>query len=290
MQQYDIMIAGVVIRFIYLNHVNISPFAAQSFLITEANPHIFIEISVEDNVERFQLINPEVTTISWEMQKNEEGKKFNMYDKNDVVATLFVNHRYTHARLCIRSGDMHDIIPPLFTFFPVFSGFLLYNKIGFLFHGAMVEMEGNCFVLTGASGAGKSTLSQLIQEMGYAKWGDDRLIFTIDKNENVSYCHSTPFDLKIQSWTNKSCKLSAVIRLSHSQDGRNHLKKNDEANEINKLILSNFIPFFEQRELAEHFVLYKKIFHNVPIYDYAFIPNADSVRELKNMLIKGDEC
>ena len=287
MQQYDVIIANVVIRFTYLQHVNISPFAAQYFLIKDANPDIFIEVSAKDCVEGFELIKPEITTVSWEMQKCKEGKRFNMHDQDNIIATLFVNHCYTYAHLCIQNDNMHDIIPPLFTFLPVFSGFLLYKKMGFLFHGAMVEMAGHCIVLTGASGAGKSTLSRLIQELGYAKWGDDRLVLTMDKNERTSYCHSTPFDLKLQSWTNKSCKVSAVLRLSHSQDGKNYLHRKDDAEEINKLLFANFIPFFEQKGLVEHFLLYRKIFRNVPIYDYAFTPDEKGVEGLKSILIEG---
>lgn len=157
------------------------------------------------------------------------------------------------------------------------------NK-GFFFHGSFVKIGKKGVILTGESGAGKSTLSDLLKSSGFEKIGDDRLILTLDVQEKSVLCHSTPFDLKLNNWVNMFYKVDAILRLSHSVNDSNCLKKQNMNERIGSLIFMNFLPLFMKDDLAKHFNLCEDILSKILLYDYSFVPDNTSVKYLVDNL------
>lgn len=157
---------------------------------------------------------------------------------------------------------------------------MLNKKSGILFHGSLVNIDGNGVIFTGKSGAGKSTLSELFVSSGYKKIGDDRLILTIDRQGRNVWAYSTPFDLKLSSWVNEKISLKQLVCLSHSKNGENNVCKLNTLQSILPLILTNFLPLFATKYIDIHFQIYKEILQDILLFDYSFVPNETSVKYL----------
>ena len=138
---------------------------------------------------------------------------------------------------------MHDVLPPLYVMNIILSGYMTLNRKGFIFHGALVEMNGFGIVLTGESGAGKSTLSELLSQKGYRKVGDDRLILAFNKGNSETICYSTPFDYKRSLGVASCLKVMAIIKLAHANDAENRIVGLDTHNSLVRLIISNLLPY-----------------------------------------------
>ena len=282
--KYDLLIEGIVIRLIYSGEVPVAPYAAASFLTESREADIVLNIDVVKKVDKKPMSHIDVRTSAWEMMKDIQGIFYNIYNKEKLKAVLFITYDYTQGTLEIAEDELHDIIPPLHVMFPVLSGFLMKRNKGFFFHGSFVKIGKKGVILTGESGAGKSTLSDLLKSSGFEKIGDDRLILTLDVQEKSVLCHSTPFDLKLNNWVNMFYKVDAILRLSHSVNDSNCLKKQNMNERIGSLIFMNFLPLFMKDDLAKHFNLCEDILSKILLYDYSFVPDNTSVKYLVDNL------
>lgn len=274
--KYLVNVANINVELEYIDGQDVIPTASRFFISDAGKPDIIIKINVMEKVNILNCIIPDIQTSAWNMANIQEKKRFEFLDKGITIAQMLVNEDYTKICLDISRSSLHDIMPPIFVMAPILSGYLLLNRKGFLFHGALVRLNGQGVILTGKSGAGKSTLSRLFSECGYAKIGDDRLILrTFGDGKVVAY--STPFDLKMQSWVNDSCTVSSIMFLEHSTDEYNYVAKMESKDAINKIIYTNFLPFFAMDKLGEHVAMCYEMLKNIPMFNYAFVPNISSV-------------
>ena len=282
--QYDLLIAGIAIRLIYSKKISIEPYAASSFWANSKEMDIVLYIDTVQKLEKMSMPYVNIKTSAWEMMKDKNGMFYNIFNQGCIKAILFIAYDYTECMLKILEDELHDIIQPLHIMYPILSGFLLKKNQGFFFHGSFVKIGEKGIVLTGESGVGKSTLSELIKTNGFEKFGDDRLILTLDSQEKFVLCHSTPFDLKLSNWVNISYRVDAILCLMHSSNGSNCLDKQNMNKEMGHLILMNFLPLFMEDNLAKHFNLCERLLSGISLYNYSFVPDNTSVKYLLDSL------
>lgn len=274
--KYLVNVANINVELEYIDGHDVMPTASCFFTSNAEKPDIIIKVNVMEIVNISNHVIPDIQTSAWSMTNIQEKKSFEFFDKGITIAKMLVNEDYTQICLDISRSSLHDIMPPIFVMVPIISGYLLLNREGFLFHGALVRLNGRGVILTGKSGAGKSTLSRLFSECGYEKIGDDRLILRMHRDGNV-VAYSTPFDLKMNSWVNDSCTVSSIMFLEHSPDEYNYVTKMEGKEAVNKIIYTNFLPFFAMDKFGEHVAMCHEMLKDIPMFNYAFVPTISSV-------------
>lgn len=91
----------------------------------------------------------------------------------------------------------------------------------FLFHGSVLEMDGEGYLFTAPSGTGKSTHARLWREVfgdRVTMINDDKPFLTVKKDG--LYASGTPWDGKHRLSTNKTVKLRAICFLERGEHNR----------------------------------------------------------------------
>ncbi len=288
MIRYICNIGGIKIGVFHIAKALLQPTLSASFITEDFPVDIVLEVKIVEHIDEVELEGYDIRSSVWKLKVMPDGFRFCFFDKNRSVALMFLNRDYSVCRLSIVNDEMHDILPPLYVMHIILSGYMTLNRIGFMFHGSLVEINGSGIVLTGESGAGKSTLSELLSQKGYRKVGDDRLILTFSKDGSGAVCYSTPFDYKKGEGVLSCLKVMAIVKLSHSNNAENRIVASNMRNSMSRLIMSNLLPLHTPDFLAPHFSLCEAILGSIPFFLFAFLPDMSSVNKLEDFLIENE--
>ncbi len=284
MMRYIFNIGGINISVLHITKTLLQPTLSSAFMTENVPVDIALEVMIVDRIDACESDNYDIRNSAWGLKVMSDGFHFHFFDKHRSTALMFVNKEYSMFRLRIINDEMHDILPPLYVMHIILSGYMTLNRIGFIFHGALVEMNGFGIVLTGESGAGKSTLSDLLSQKGYRKVGDDRIILAFNKGGSEAVCYSTPFDYKRSEGVASCLKVMAIVKLAHADDAENRIFELDMHNSMIRLIISNLLPLYSSDLLVSHFSLCETILRSIPLFYFAFLPDISAVNKLEDFL------
>lgn len=170
-----------------------------------------------------------------------------------------------------------------------------FNKAGNLFawampgkgaivlHGIIMEWQGNGIVLSAASGTGKTTHARLWRDLENALIinGDHALL---RKENGLWYACGTPWSGTSGECVNRRVSLDAIVFLS--QGNENRVTRISPISAIGKALPRMLAPQWHSQYAEAAVDLAIQCLEKVPVFELSCLPDADSVRVLKEALLR----
>ncbi len=133
-----------------------------------------------------------------------------------------------------------------------------------LFHGSVVEVDGECYLFTARSGVGKSTHTRLWREV----FGERAVMINDDKplirfEGDTAYAYGTPWDGKHELSVNKKSPIKGICFLSRGEE--NKIEK-ASVEEITPLLLGQIYKPRDEKGVIQTMDFADKMIKNIPMY------------------------
>lgn len=134
-----------------------------------------------------------------------------------------------------------------------------------LFHGSVVEVDGECYLFTARSGVGKSTHTRMWREV----FGERVVMINDDKplvrfEDGKAYAYGTPWDGKHELSVNKKSPIKGLCFLSRGEE--NKIKKADKKGITPMLIGQIYRPRNEEG-VVKTLDFADKMLKTIPMYE-----------------------
>jgi len=189
----------------------------------------------------------------------------------ECIPELFLKENNTNMRFLIRTA---------------FECRFCYEGIVSL-HAACVEKDGFAVAFTGHSGLGKSTRARAWVESLGAEWiSGDRPAVRLEK-EGSTAC-GVPWDGKEQIFRDVERPLKAIMEVRRS-DSSTYIRKltSDQARKL--LMQQSFVPMWDTDAAVMAMANVRNLIKKTPVYRVFCGPDADSAREVYDILYNHPE-
>ena len=133
-----------------------------------------------------------------------------------------------------------------------------------LFHGSVVEVDGECYVFTARSGVGKSTHARMWREV----FGDKAVMINDDKpllreEDGKFYAYGTPWDGKHHLSVNRRSPIKAICFLERGEEN-----KIEKANlgEMTPMLISQLYKPRNKSGVVQTLDFADKMLKTIPMY------------------------
>lgn len=277
-------IAEIKFRYIYASEIDISDNATiHNFLIPNQKEYDIVNrIEICNNLleECDVKENPIFKAPAWSLYDS-----FVIFHPNDeIIAKVFFDGDFTNVKTYIK--DLAFSLQPL----PIcITGFLLQRilierKLGFIMHGAVIQVNDEAFVITGNSGVGKSTLSAIFSStIECERISDDRYILI--KRGNRYFAYGNPFDTKAERNLNIGVQIHNIFFLHHSPE--NYFERVKSEVKMKKMLTVSMLPYWKKEYLNWSVATLAQLTSQLNIIDLYFKPSKDIVDYMiENELVK----
>lgn len=145
----------------------------------------------------------------------------------------------------------------------------------FVFHGAVLSIDGNGYAFTARSGVGKTTHTRLIVELlgerAFYVNGDKPIIRFID---GEPYAYGTPWRGKENYGTNTGVKLSGIVIVNRGTE--NYTKDPDSDAATSMLVTQMYVPKRNPLMALRALSLCNKLIESVKLVDLFCNMNSDA--------------
>ncbi len=150
-------------------------------------------------------------------------------------------------------------------------------KQSVLIHSSGVGLDGAGYLFVGYSEAGKSTLSELFNthQPGTTVLSDERIIV---RQQDVFRMHGTPWHGTYPVMDAGNVPIKAIYVLRHGE--RNQLTPLSPTKAAAELLVRTFAPHWYAPGLVATLETLDRLVQSVPVYDFAFVPDASAVEHL----------
>ena len=280
-------IAEIKFRYIYSSEIDISDNATiHNFLIPDQKEYDIVNhIEICHNLLEECVIeeNPIFKAPAWSLYDT-----FVIFHPNDeIIAKVLFDGDFKNIKTYIK--DLNFSLQPL----PIcITGLLLQRilverKLGFIMHGAVIQVKDEAFVITGNSGVGKSTLSSILSNTIECKQiSDDRYILIRKGNQYFTY--GNPFDTKAKRNQNIGVQVHSIFFLHHSHN--NYFERVRNEVKMKKMLTVSMLPYWKKEYLNWSVTELAQLTSHLNVIDLYFRPSKDIVYYMiENKLIKAWE-
>jgi hypothetical protein len=260
----------------------------QQFCASCGEPDINIELDWAPRIQA-QTQTPDFNSGAvWSVYSDPEGYTFDFLSEaisDAPYKRLRVDPSFRKGRITLSREALTPYLPVSPLEYPadelLITNYLAHHGLGVEVHGCgMVDSEAGGFLFLGHSGAGKSTTTRLWQSLRNPEiLSDDRLILRIEDGELWMY--GTP-------WHGEGCfaspgkaRLEKLFVLQHG--GRNRITRMSHAAAAGELFARTFPPFHNPLGLQNVIEFLDRVVNTVPVYEFAFVPDAHAVQAVLEM-------
>ena len=134
-----------------------------------------------------------------------------------------------------------------------------------LFHGSVVEVDGECYLFTARSGVGKSTHTRMWREV----FGERAVMINDDKPllreiDGKFYAYGTPWDGKHHLSANKKSPIKAICYLERGEE--NSIEKAD-VEDITHLLIGQIYKPRNKEGVVQTLDFADKMLRTIPMYE-----------------------
>lgn len=219
------------------------------------------------------------STLFWKMWDYSPNYRIDFINNESLLTCrVITNSDFSVNRIMILDSIIQKtVFLPSDVHALLMNGYLCYHDFGLLLHGSMVQYKQKGIVFSGVSGSGKSTISSLVaKHMNLPIVTDDRVLIRFKKRVE---CFSTPYDWKIERCKNIKTDLGCIVYVKHGLN-TNAIHALSREEKFNYLFTTNLLPFYIPGGLIKTYKAFSFVIDSIPIFEYSFIPNEESVDHL----------